>query len=230
MIPGTWYVLCTRYVCTWYQPAEIYTYVRYVPPVDAHVWRQLYLSAVARCSDSYCIFARSKKENLCACSTNLCVCSTNLGFSGGSANHYCCTYYVPDTYVPHFMIPGTYYVPDTYDTRYVLCTRYVCPTLAVVLLIVQLYRYLFIRQWVVVRMIPTFRARNSCIAICLFVSARTFRPWTHTSDESYIYQLSLVVATATVSYIYDMVVDTQFHKFYGRPFARSIFIPHERYR
>ena len=26
-----------------------------------------------------------------------------------------------------------------------------------------------------------------------------FRPWTHTSDDSYIYQLSLVVATATVS-------------------------------
>ena len=28
---------------------------------------------------------------------------------------------------------------------------------------------------------------------------RTFRPWTHTSDDRYIYQLSLVVATATVS-------------------------------
>ena len=27
----------------------------------------------------------------------------------------------------------------------------------------------------------------------------TFRPWTHTSDDSYMYQLSLVVATATVS-------------------------------
>ena len=51
---------------------------------------------------------------------NLCVCSTNLGFS---------------------MIPGTYYVPDTY----VPGIRYVCTTLAVVLLIVQLYRYLFIR-------------------------------------------------------------------------------------
>ena len=47
----------------------------------------------------------------------------------------------------------------------------------------QLYRYLFIRYWVVVRMIPTFR------------------PWTHTSDDSYIYQLSLVVATAT-AYLY----------------------------
>ena len=34
MIPVTYYV---PDVCTWYQPAEIYTYVRYVPPVDAHV-------------------------------------------------------------------------------------------------------------------------------------------------------------------------------------------------
>ena len=25
-----------------------------VPPVDAHIWRQLHVSAVARCSDSYC--------------------------------------------------------------------------------------------------------------------------------------------------------------------------------
>ena len=30
----------------------------------------------------------------------------------------------------------------------------------------------------------------------------TFRSWTHTSDDSYMYQLSLVVATATVSYTY----------------------------
>ena len=30
-----------------------------VPPVDAHVWRQLYRSAVARFSDSYCIFSFS---------------------------------------------------------------------------------------------------------------------------------------------------------------------------
>ena len=29
----------------------------------------------------------------------------------------------------------------------------------------------------------------------------TFSPWTHTSDDSYIYQLSLVLVTATVSYI-----------------------------
>ena len=30
----------------------------------------------------------------------------------------------------------------------------------------------------------------------------TFRPWTHTSDDSDIYQLSLVVATATVSFLF----------------------------
>ena len=29
-----------------------------------------------------------------------------------------------------------------------------------------------------------------------------FRPWTHTSDDSYIYQLSLVVATATTGILY----------------------------
>ena len=41
-----------------------------------------------------------------------------------------------------------------------------------------------IRTYVVVRMIPTFR------------------PWTHTSDDRYIYQLSLVLATATaVSFV-----------------------------
>ena len=27
-----------------------------VPPVDTHIWQQLHLSAVVRCSDSYCIF------------------------------------------------------------------------------------------------------------------------------------------------------------------------------
>ena len=36
-----------------------------------------------------------------------------------------------------------------------------------------------------------------------------------------------------VNYIYDMVIDTQFHKFHGRPFARVLYqvcIPHEIYR
>ena len=40
----------------------------------------------------------------------------------------------------------------------------------------------------------------------------TFRPWTHTSDDSYMYQLSLVVATATVSYTWYII---KFSGFYG---------------
>ena len=97
-----------------------------------------------------------KKKIVCVCACvrlilvlvwkKLCVCSTNLGFSVG---YVLCTRYVCTT------LYDTRYV----DTRYALCTRYVCTTLAVVLLIVQLYR-----------MIPTFRPRNSCIAICIFVS------------------------------------------------------------
>ena len=38
------------------------THDTYVPPVDAHVWRQLHVSAVARCSDSYCIFFYTSKR------------------------------------------------------------------------------------------------------------------------------------------------------------------------
>ena len=34
----------------------------------------------------------------------------------------------------------------------------------------------------------------------------TFRPWTHTSDDSYMYQLSLVVATATTVVSYNFYV------------------------
>ena len=38
----------------------------------------------------------------------------------------------------------------------------------------------------------------------------TFSPWTHTSDDSYIYQLSLVLATATVSFnaLYTILMKT----------------------
>ena len=32
---------------------------------------------------------------------------------------------------------------------------------------------------------------------CPIMRAPTFSPWAHTSDDSYIYQLSLVLATAT---------------------------------
>ena len=48
-----------------------------------------------------------------------------------------------------------------------------------------------------------FQIRNTYVpGIGRQKSIRTyvmFRPWTHTSDDSYIYQLSLVVTTATVS-------------------------------
>ena len=37
---------------------------------------------------------------------------------------------------------------------------------------------------------------------CPSQSHQRSAPWTHTSDDSYIYQLSLVLATATVSYEY----------------------------
>ena len=42
--------------------------------------------------------------------------------------------------------------------------------------------------------------RYVCTWYPVSAGRRTFRPWTHTSDDSYMYQLSLVVATATVSY------------------------------
>ena len=72
-------------------------------------------------------------------------------------------------------------------------------------------------------MIPTFHPRNSCIAICLFVSARTFRPWTHTSDDSYIYQLSLVVATATVFFC-AVLVSIRHSAFFFLSFFESVLV------
>ena len=39
-------------------------------------------------------------------------------------------------------------------------------------------------------------------AVPLAIITRTFRPWAHTSDDSYIYQLSLVVATVATDCIF----------------------------
>ena len=50
-----------------------------------------------------------------------------------------------------------------------------------------------------------------------------FRPWTHTSDDSYMYQLSLVVATAAVSFI--VIVDT-----YQESFMAYGQVPHQHFR
>ena len=51
----------------------------------------------------------------------------------------------------------------------------------------------------------------------------TFRPCTHTSDDSYMYQLSLVVATAAVSFI--VIVDT-----YQESFMAYGQVPHQHFR
>ena len=124
------------------------------------------------------LFERSEFVIATSPPPKLCVCSTNLGFSVG---YVLCTRYVCTT---------------LYDTRYGLCTRYVC------------YQVRIMYQ---IRMYHTCRCtiNTNSTAVSLFVYSlvgggitRTFRPWTHTSDDSYIYQLSPVVATATVSLFY----------------------------
>ena len=49
--------------------------------------------------------------------------------------------------------------------------------------------------------IPKKRTTGSLPPAVPLAITPTFSPWTHTSDDSYIYQLSLVLATATVSFI-----------------------------
>ena len=126
------------------------------------------------------------------------------------------------------MIPGTTYIRTWYVHQHFLFDfpfheiyrRLLFFTLG------RMYNTLWyqVRVLCQMRMIPG----TYCIAICLFVSGwwyawylrsaqetavslfvyslvgggitRTFRPWTQTSDDSYIYQLSLVVATATAVY------------------------------
>ena len=121
------------------------------------------------------LVATSKKKKLCV---SACACvRLILVLVGGrqTAIVVVCTSYVPHTYVPGISGLPRY----VYDTRYVLCTRYVCTWYQPATQI-RMYRYL------------------------VSAGRRTFRPWTHTSDDSYIYQLSLVVATATVPGIFYM--------------------------
>ena len=142
-------------------------FCRLIPGAYIRIW---YIIRAKRVSN--CYMPKKKICTLCVCSTNLgfsgekklCACSTNLGFSGGSANCYCCcrmyvlcttyvcTWYQPATQIHTYMIPRTYYVPDTY--------------------------------------VPGISRQTNVPP----VDART-------SDDSYMYQLSLVVATATVSYV-----------------------------
>ena len=43
----------------------------------------------------------------------------------------------------------------------------------------------------------------------------TFSPWTHTSDDSYIYQLTLVLATAIVSFYFSYFINRPSFLFWG---------------
>ena len=49
----------------------------------------------------------------------------------------------------------------------------------------------------------------------------TFSPWTHTSDDSYIYQLSLVLATAIASYFFYVAPSVRGYGYHGHPFLRA---------
>ena len=65
----------------------------------------------------FLIATSTSKKYICACVRLICACvGLILVLVGGRQPLllYPGTYYVPDTYVPHFMIPGTYHVPDTY--------------------------------------------------------------------------------------------------------------------
>ena len=73
------------------------------------------------------LIATSKKIYMYVICVCVRVCSTNIGFSV-EKNCACVrlilvlvwgTYYVPDTYVPHFMIPGTQ-IPGTYVPHFMI--------------------------------------------------------------------------------------------------------------
>ena len=82
-----------------------------------------------------------------------------------------------------------------FSVGYVLRTRYV------LILCTTLYETRYVRIMYQIHMIPAQETAVSLFVYSLVGGgiARTFRPWTHKSDDSYLYQLSRVVATATVS-------------------------------
>ena len=107
-----------------------------------------------------------------------------LGFSVG-CTRYVCTWYLRTT------------------VGYVLCTTYVQPGISsYVPGMSRLPRYVYV---------GTYEPRTKSIvkksttgslppAMPLAITT-TFSPWTHTSDDSYNYQLSLALGTSTVSYV-----------------------------
>ena len=149
-----------------------------------HVWLVVFLF-----DRSEFLIDTSPKTNL-----SMCVCLTNLGFSventnlGFSVGYVLCASYVCTWYQPadRSTVPGTYVqyratrtwassAPPWVTNEVPFSSR--CTTI----------------QWqkrVFTGSLPP--------AVPLAITP-TSRPWTHTSDDSYFYQLSLVLATATVS-------------------------------
>ena len=115
-----------------------------------------------------------------------------------------------------YNIPGIYYVYFE-RSEFLIATskkKKMCASVRLILVLVgkkSVRVFAKILFWCYDSMIPgTYYLPDTYITgISRHKSIRTyvmFRPWTHTSDDSYIYQLSLVVATATVSYIYIMCI------------------------
>ena len=87
------------------------------------------------------------------------------------------------------------------------CTRYVCTSSTWYLR--TRVGYVLCSTWYIRttwdQLVCTWCEPAPKIRICRYLCTRatskkkTSCPWTHTSDDSYIYQLSLVIATATVS-------------------------------
>ena len=66
----------------------------------------------------------------------------------------------------------------------------------------------------------TYVRTSARYRICIYVCA--FRPCTSTSDDSYIYQLSLVLATATVSFYHYVCITHMWHEVYTMPITSMV--------
>ena len=121
----------------------------------------------------------------------------------------------------HSLVPGTkIFILIFRRIRFLTFTRYVCATPGtytnIFFLILRLMTYTDVCFF---SLLPP--------PVPLAITP-TFRPCTHTSDDSYMYQLSLVVATATVSSTTKYVSrhsQPQFHRMIGVPSPLSLTLP-----
>ena len=152
-----------------------------------------YVPGISRLIDT------SQKKSLCACARA--VCSSNIGFSVENTNlgfsvgcvlcaSYVCTWYQPaNWYVPTNSCIASgwwyaWYLRSAQETAVSSRVPYEVP----------------FSSRCTTKSIAKMSPTGSLPPAVPLAITRTFRPWRHTSDDSYIYQLSLVVATATVSY------------------------------